>query len=174
MKTLTWFCNNCKSIISIMIDDDETISNVINVLDKFLSCPKCHTPLGSDDESTGHLTPFNSKLIPTFLELNQKGYVFSIYPGRGDNESMYTRILIDDDTIDLRRGKQFSSHIIESGGFIESRNSIMLPLILDNDAFIDFYAWVLLLKDVYNKNDDMIDHIDTYELWFSDFVKLLK
>lgn len=161
-----------------MIDDDETISdetisNVINVLDKFLSCPKCHTPLCSDDESTSHLTLFNSKLIPTFLELNQKGYVFSIYPGRGDNES-YTRILIDDDTIDLRRGKQFSSHIIESGGFIESRNSIMLPLILDNDAFIDFYAWVLLLKDVHNKNDDMIDHIDTYELWFSDFVKLLK
>src|SRR5699024_12183782 len=64
--------------------------DVIVVLYDKLRCQKCHTPVDSEDDGLPNLIPFDSNLIPTFLELHRKGYMISLSPA-DEGESISDR-----------------------------------------------------------------------------------
>ena len=181
MKTLTVICRKCRSITTVAIEDEYAvrISNVIDVIDVMydkLRCPKCHTPFDSEDDGLPNLIPFDSNLIPTFLELHRKGYMISLSPAdEGESISIYISInkMLESD-VNLSQYRPLGLSIRNLGGTIATCYSMTLPLILDDTDIDELYAWAVSLKDLEDMSVNTTNRMDTYEILFSDLIEDLE
>lgn len=171
MKTLSLFCKNCKSITTVKIEDTRRISEVLAGIHENLICPKCNKSFDSKNGDV-NMIPFNTKLIPTFLELHKKGYLVSLLPDdNGDYHSVYifinTGLTVDND---LSQYHPLGLSIVNMGGTLATTFSLKLPVILEDDDIDELFAWALSLIDLHDNSLNTLNRMDTYEVNFSDII----
>lgn len=176
MATISMFCENCNSIITINVNDNQTVHEVLSNLHESLICPKCKRKFESED-GTINMIPFNTKLIPTFLELSKKGYLVSIHPSATDDHfSIHITIkrycssskdnhLVDD----LIKQHPLGLNIVKLQETVSSVYTLVLPVILTDDDIDKLFEMAKSLKTL--ESELVIKKsIKVYDINFSDLI----
>lgn len=176
MATISMFCENCNSIITINVNDIQTVHEVLSKLHESLICPKCKRKFESED-GTINMIPFNTKLIPAFLELSKKGYLISIHPSANDEHfsihitvKRYCSLSKDEHPMyDLTNQHPLGLNIMKLQETISTVYALVLPVVLSDDDIDELFEMAKSLKTL--ESELVIKKsIKVYEINFSDLI----
>lgn len=169
MKKISVYCGNCKAITIINVEDEVTDKYVNDVL-KRVHCPKCrHSYI---DRVTGwdNCIMIDTKLVPSIVELNQKGYLVSFSSHKDEEKYVYMYVVAHDyvnpdHQIDLSKDCPLTVSSVPS--LFQEYSTIFkiaVPGKVDDELSEKFHSWVDNLPDLNDASAKYLNRIDVYEI----------